>query len=116
MYLKPIKDKSYYTPGVHKTWLINNSIIFLVLLTFVSLKSYVFYHEAETKALEPPKVVEVVKPKTQLNPTVFYYCLDAGRGKDGVKADVIKACKDAATIELAQDNVKYTISKRDIVF
>lgn len=116
MYLKPIKDKSYYTPGVHKTWLINNSIIFLVLLTFVSLKSYVFYHEAETKALEPPKVVEVVKPKTQLNPVVFYYCLDAGRGKDGAKADVIKACKDAATIELAQDNVKYTISKRDIVF
>lgn len=123
MYLNNPKSGQFYTKRVSKVWaLLNVSIISLFLCVGIS-KFAVKYHEVAN----PPAKEEVVittevpqaKSSVKMNAEVFYTCLSTAKGKEGIKAAEIQACREAATIELyvnSEDNVKYTLSKREVVF
>lgn len=114
MYLTNPKPKQEYLGTISKAWKINNCVILALFLIIAGSQFAVKYNEVQHKVDEPIVVETAVK----MNEQVFYYCLDSAKGKDGLKAAEIKACKEAASMEMTttEDKVKYTLSKRDIVF
>ena len=85
-------------------------VLLLIVLKMVTFTAAV-YNEANAPVVAPvvkpaPIVKVEAKVAPKLNKTIFYGCLDKVKGKEGVPVDVIKACTEAAQIEVATDIVK----------
>lgn len=123
MYLTSPKSGQFYTARISKVWaLLNVAIMSLFLCVGIS-KFAVKYHEVAKPPVKEEVVVSIPDPKgkpvVKMNAEVFYTCISTAKNKEGIKAAEINACREAATIELyvnSEDNVKYTISKREVVF
>lgn len=91
-------------------------VVFVVALTVLnmynppqppSLESKMQNIEKVKPSVTPPPVQSVVRPK--LDQQIFYYCLDkAATKKDGLSADVINACKEAALNVVVPTSVEKT--------
>jgi len=120
MYIERAKPSKYFTVKVARIWMGFNIALLLLALAVFGGKFALKYQEVQNRGKEPVVKQEVIieQPKTHLNERVFYFCLNAAKNKEGLKAAEINACKEAAIIDLVpiEDKDKYTLSKRDIVF
>ena len=120
MYIDCAKPSKYFTIKMTKIWKYLNIALLVIACIIFGCKFALKYNEVKNRNNEPAVKEEVVieEPKIKMNEQVFYICLNAAKGKDGLKATEINACKEAATITLVpiEDKDKYTLSKRDIVF
>lgn len=120
MYIEVSKPSPYFTIKMSKIWKYLNIALLVIAACIFGAKFFLKYNEVKNRTNEPVVKEEVVieTPKIKLNEGVFYYCLKSAKGKEGLKAAEINACKEAAIIELqaVEDKDKYTLSKRDIVF
>lgn len=120
MYIEREKPSQYFTVKVSKIWKYLNIALLLLACIIFSCKFAIKYHEVSNREIEPVVKQEVIieESKIKMNEQVFYFCLNAAKNKEGLKAEEINACKEAASITLApiEDKDKYTLSKRDIVF
>ena len=120
MYIERTKPSQYFTVKVAKVWKYLNIALLVIACIIFGCKFALKYNEVKNRNNEPAVKEEVVieEPKIKMNEQVFYICLNAVKGKDGLKATEINACKEAATIDLKpiEDNDKHTLSKRDMVF
>ena len=118
--IERVKPSQYFTVKIAKIWKYLNIALLVIACIIFGCKFALKYNEVKNRNNEPAVKEEVVieEPKIKMNERVFYICLNAAKGKDGLKATEINACKEAATIDLKpiEDNDKYTLSKRDMVF
>ena len=118
--IERVKPSQYFTVKIAKIWKYLNIALLVIACIIFGCKFALKYNEVKNRNNEPAVKEEVVieEPKIKMNEQVFYICLNAAKGKDGLKATEINACKEAATIDLKpiEDNDKYTLSKRDMVF
>lgn len=120
MYIDRNNPSKYFTVKVCRTWKYLNLALLLIAILIFGSKVAIKYDEVQKRGTEPVIKEEVVieEPRIKLNEQVFYFCLNAAKTKEGLKATEINACKEAAIIDLVpiEDKNKYTISKRDMVF
>ncbi len=120
MYIERTKPSQYFTVKVAKVWKYLNIALLVIACIIFGCKFALKYNEVKNRNNEPAVKEEVVieEPKIKMNEQVFYICLNAAKGENGLKATEINACKEAATIDLKpiEDNDKHTLSKRDMVF
>lgn len=120
MYIERAKPSQYFTVKIAKIWKYLNIALLVIACIIFGCKFTLKYNEVKARQNAPVVKQEIVieEPKIKMNEQVFYYCLNAAKSKEGLKAAEINACKEAATITLVpiEDKDKYTLSKRDIVF
>ena len=120
MYIERAKPSQYFTVKIAKIWKYLNIALLVIASIIFGCKFTLKYNEVKARQNAPVVKQEIVieEPKIKMNEQVFYICLNAAKGKDGLKATEINACKEAATIDLKpiEDNDKHTLSKRDMVF
>ena len=91
-----------------KGWKIVNYALagfFLIVSSVTVTKMLTPTPTTETKIIQQvikPQPTKVTTPKQKMDKDIFYYCLDkaAGKKQEALSADVVSACKTAATIQL----------------
>lgn len=112
-YVTKRTDDGYQFPMVSKNtqdkilngWRWFNRGFFIILALYFVITSYLVTNKKspEPEVVIPPKTVEVIRtikepaPKPVLDQETYFYCLDkATTRKEGISADTVNACKDAA--------------------
>lgn len=94
----------YYNSTTHFKFKLFNIMVGLLTLLLIISKSIGFHNDTKVRQFEDVKkeIVAVQTVKKKLNQSTFEYCLNAARGsKDAnLSVEVIKACTEAATIEV----------------
>lgn len=109
-------DETYaQTKLVNRLILIWKCVLGVGVILVIALSGLKFYVSADQASKEEYRknvqahkqalIVEQAKPK--LNQDVFYYCLDSSKSDKGVSPEAIKACTDAASLEvISNEHVK----------
>lgn len=105
MYLQGKYKSSYYPSSINAGWRVVNIVVLAFVCVVGSAQFYVELKEVKEAKVPPKPVVVVKEAAIVLDREVFYYCIDAAKSKNGVGAEQIKACKEAAIVPVSKDEV-----------